>query len=331
MKVLEGAGILLLLSVFFAHVIAPAISAVRRRVRIGPRRRPLSDAGALLLIYVLLFVPLGLMWPSFSRGFTRFVTVTAPTTVDRLFTRGSVAPLDTVLARSPLPNAAKRAISASGTRVAVALERDTRNTLAQCIEAAQYAGWLAVAPIVAFVLLTGAPAFRRSALRLLPRGHLQWRGEEYLRDVNSAIAGYVRAQSAAGVIVGLASIAGFALLRMPGAVSLGVTSGVLELVPALGPLTMVIIAAGVAGPRLFPVLVFLGLLRLVQDSVVYPRLVRRGMHLSTPTVIVTIWTGAVLAGAAGVILAIPAAGFISVSFRHWREYRAIEELVATVK
>ena len=38
--------------------------------------------------------------------------------------------------------------------------------------------------------------------------------------------------------------------------------------------------------------------------------------------------GAVVAGAAGVIIAIPAAGFISVSIRHWREYREIERLLA---
>ncbi|HEV2985391.1 MAG TPA: AI-2E family transporter, partial [Vicinamibacterales bacterium] len=60
---------------------------------------------------------------------------------------------------------------------------------------------------------------------------------------------------------------------------------------------------------------------------IYPRLVRRGMHLSTLAVIVTIWGGAALAGAAGVILAIPVAGFLSVSLRHWREYRDIERLV----
>jgi predicted PurR-regulated permease PerM len=51
------------------------------------------------------------------------------------------------------------------------------------------------------------------------------------------------------------------------------------------------------------------------------------MHLSTPAVIVTIWIGAALAGAAGVILALPVAGFVSVSLRHWREYREIERLV----
>ena len=74
---------------------------------------------------------------------------------------------------------------------------------------------------------------------------------------------------------------------------------------------------------------FLIVFRGVQDYVVYPRLIRHGMHLSTPAVILSVWVGAALNGAAGVVLAIPVAGFISVSLRHWREYRAFEHLVRT--
>ena len=69
------------------------------------------------------------------------------------------------------------------------------------------------------------------------------------------------------------------------------------------------------------------MLRVVQDYVVYPQLVKSGMHLSTTAVIVTIWIGAAIAGAGGVILALPAAGCLSVSLRHWREYREIERLL----
>jgi predicted PurR-regulated permease PerM len=97
----------------------------------------------------------------------------------------------------------------------------------------------------------------------------------------------------------------------------------------IGPLTALLIASAGAGDRLVAVVLFFGLLRLVQDYYVYPRLIKHGMHLSTPAVILTIWIGAALAGASGVVLAIPVAGFLSVSLRHWREYRSIEELVRT--
>jgi len=327
LRALEGCGVLLLLSVFFAYLLAPAVSAVRRRVRFGRRQRPVSSATAILLLYIAILVLGLLIWRSSADSVGHWVRVTAPATVSRLFGGGRVAPAERVIAAAPVPEGMRRALLQGSARVAESLERETRRTLAECIAAAQYAGWLAVAPVIAFLLLTGVPAFERSALRVLPRGHLQWRVEEYLRDVNSALAGYVRAQLAAALIVGIACVCGFILLRIPSPVALGVTAGVLELVPVIGPLTVLLVASSQAGNHLLGVILFLAALRFVQDYVVYPRLIRRGMHLSTPAVILTIWSGATLAGAPGVILAIPIAGFVSVSIRHWREYREIEQLV----
>jgi predicted PurR-regulated permease PerM len=329
LRAIEGTGVLLLLSVFFAYLLAPAVVVVRRRVRWGRRQRPVSAAVAILIVYVAILVPGAVVWRLAKEDVVRWVNVTAPASVNRLFSGGRIAPLDRAIARARLPRGVQLAGAAFTGRAAASLEREARGALAGCIEAARYAGWLAVAPVIAFLLLTGAPAFQRSALRVLPRGHLQWRAEEYLRDVNSALAGYVRAQVAAALIVGVACVAGFALLRIPSAVSLGVLAGVLELVPALGPITTFLVVASQAGDQLLPAIVFLGALRFAQDYFVYPRLIRRGMHLSTAAVILTIWTGSVLAGAPGVILAIPAAGFLSVSGRHWREYRGIEHRVAS--
>ena len=139
----------------------------------------------------------------------------------------------------------------------------------------------------------------------------------------------IRAQAAASVTVGLMCVGGFALLRLPSAVSLGVTAGILELVPGIGPVTTMLIAVTQAGDSGLAVIAFLGGLRVIQDTVVYPRLIRHGMHLSTPAVVLSLWVGAVFGGAGGVILALPVAGFLSVSLRHWREYRDIERLVRT--
>jgi predicted PurR-regulated permease PerM len=326
LRLIEGAGVLLLLSVFFAYVLAPAVPPVRRFVRVGRRRRPISDGAAILLLYVAIFVPAALLWRVSEPAVRHWVAVTAPASVDRLFAGGRIAPLDTLIAHAPLAVELRARLQRESERAASTLEHSARSTLAEIITAARYAVWLVVAPIIAFMLLAGAPAFQRSALRVLPHGHLQWRAEEYLRDVNSALAGYVRAQAAAGVIVGLACVAGFLLLGTRSAISLGVLAGILELIPAIGPLTVLLIATS-QGDQVVAIVLFLLGLRLVQDYVVYPRLVRRGMHLSTFAVILTVWIGAVLAGAAGVIIAIPAAGFISVSIRHWREYRELERLL----
>jgi predicted PurR-regulated permease PerM len=326
LRIIEGAAVLLLLSVFLAYVLAPALPPIRRRIRVGRRRRPVSDAAAILIVYAGLLLPGVMLWRTSAPAVKHWVAVTAPSTLDRLFAGGRIAPIERLLRHAPLPAGARATLTSAAAGLAASLEHSARETLAEIITAAHYARFLVLAPIIAFLLLTAAPAFQRSALRVLPRGHLQWRAEEYLRDVNSALAGYVRAQSAAAVIVGLACVAGFLLLRTPSAISLGVLAGILELVPAIGPLTMLIIAVAQTD-HVVGVVLFLAALRIVQDYIVYPRLVRRGMHLSTLAVILTVWAGAVLAQAPGVILAIPVAGFVSVSMRHWREYREIERLV----
>ena len=327
LRAIEGFAVLILLSVFFAYLLAPFAARLQRLVRIGLRKRPLSRSGALIIIYVVLFTPAALAWRASGASVKRWVHVTAPDSVNRLFS-GSDAPAFTALVRRLPMDDATRQRSVERVRATIRyIERETRSTLGDMLDAADQAAWLIAVPVIAFLLLTGMPAFQRSALRVMPRGHLQWRAEEYLRDVNSALAGYVRAQTAAAVIVGVACVAGFLAIGLPSAISIGVASGILELVPAVGPLTAMLIASAQAGPRLVVVLAFLIGLRILQDYVIYPRLVRHGMHLSTAAVILTVWIGAAVAGAAGVILAIPAAGFLSVSLRHWREFREIERLV----
>jgi predicted PurR-regulated permease PerM len=326
-RFLEGFGVLFLLSAFLAYVLAPVVAALQRRIKVGRRRRPLSRAATILVIYVVLAAPGTLAWSLWRDRVVEWVHVTAPGAVTHLFSTGESTPLQTVVRRLPVSASTREDLTHRGNQAARYIEHETRATLDDLIAAAEYAVWLAVAPVLAFFLLTGAPSFQRSALRVLPRGHLQWRAEEYFRDVNSALAGYVRAQAAAGLIVGMICVAGFSVLGVTSAVSMGVAAGILELVPAIGPLTALLMASSIAGDRWPAVVIFLGVLRVVQDYVIYPRLIRQGMHLSTAAVIVTIWSGAALAGAAGVILAIPVAGLLSVSYRHWREFREIERLV----
>ena len=326
---IKGGSVLLLLSMFFAYLLAPAVDIVSRSIRPGPRGRPLSRGASLAVIYVLLSVPIGLAWRFASEPIVHWVRVTAPDTVEHLFGSRDFEAIDRLIASTPVPSSMRGSVKPQIDRALAYVQQHARATLDTLIDAARFAAWLLVTPVLAALLLTVWPRFRRSTLRVLPRGHLQWRGEEYLHDVNSALAGYIRAQAAAGVAVGVMCVAGFALLKIPSAVSLGVTAGILELVPGIGPATTMLIAVAQAGDKGLTVVAFLGGLRVVQDTVVYPKLIRHGMHLSTPAVILSLWAGAVLGGAGGVVLAIPVAGFISVSLRHWREYRDIERLVRT--
>jgi len=114
-----------------------------------------------------------------------------------------------------------------------------------------------------------------------------------------------------------------AMLRV--SVLLGALAGVLEFIPLVGPLAVAIVASIVAALHA-PVLVlwtagFLAAFRVVEDYVIYPRLIRRGIPLHPLAVILAVLAGAELLGVAGMFLAVPVVGILLVVYRHSVEWR----------
>src|SRR5436309_4190560 len=199
-----------------------------------------------------------------------------------------------------------------------------------------YLPWLVLIPILGFFLLKDADSFRRSALAMLPRGRLRWRGDEFFQDVNSTLAAYIRAQLTACVLIGVISSVGFALIGMPSPLVLGLIAGLLEFVPLVGPLVVAILATLLAllhsgFGMAFVVLLFLGVLRIVEDYVIYPRIIGEGIHLHPLAVILAVLGGAEVAGVAGIFLAIPVIAILTVSYRHWLEHRGSETIAEVLE
>jgi len=111
-----------------------------------------------------------------------------------------------------------------------------------------------------------------------------------------------------------------------------VSAGLLEFVPLVGPFIAAIAAGMVASfysvNQAVWVLVFLLVLRIVQDYVIYPRLIGHGIHLHPFAIILAVLGGAGMGGIAGIFLAIPAVAIASVGYRHWLEHRGSEGLFA---
>jgi predicted PurR-regulated permease PerM len=117
---------------------------------------------------------------------------------------------------------------------------------------------------------------------------------------------------------------------------LGLIAGIFEFVPLVGPLTVAILAAllGLLHSGLWValmVLMFLGVLRVVQDYVIYPRIIGTGIHLHPLAVIFAILAGAEIAGIAGIFLAIPVIAILTVTYRHWLEHRGSETIAEVIE
>ena len=130
------------------------------------------------------------------------------------------------------------------------------------------------------------------------------------------------------LLVGLVCTIGFLLIGVPYAVVLGIAAGLLEFIPMAGPLMIGFLATGFAAfhsiGQAVAVMLFLLVLRAVQDYVVYPKIVGKGTQLHPLGVILAILCGAELGGLAGIFIAIPVVAVGAVTYRHYRDHRAAE-------
>ncbi len=325
---ITGILLLLVLSIFFAYLVAPLVEFLRRPRTIGGRTIEIPKVGAIALAYVILLtvvvfavlviVPsLGNQFPLFKTQAQDYWKSFGNKTQELIrYSRRLPEPIVHKL-NETVPKLVDQGSAMAGELATSALTYVI------------YLPWLVLIPILAVFLLKDAESFRRSALLMLPRGRWRWRGDEFFQDINSTLAAYIRAQLTACVLIGVVCALGFTVLGLPGGLVMGVLAGIFEFVPLVGPLVIAIMAAILAmfhaGPfNAFLVLLFLGVLRIIHDYAVYPRLIGQGIHLHPLAVIFAILAGEKLAGVAGIFLAIPVVAILTVSYRHWMEHRGSE-------
>lgn len=326
--------LVVVLAIFFAYLIAPLVEFVRRPFRLKGHERVMPRGLAIGMVYLAIFGSLSVgAWALLPSLGSQVAALREQTPGYLTSARQRANKLNEIYAQMNLPPSVR---DAANKAVADSIE-DVGNYVKGegfigALSVLATLPWLILIPILAFFFLKDADTFRRSALMMLPQGRIRWRGDEFFQDINSTLAAYIRAQLIACLIIGTICTAGFALFGVHYALVLGVAAGLLEFIPLVGPLVVAVMAATVAGfdsgAKLAAVVLFLGALRIVEDYVVYPRIIGSGIHLHPLAVILAILAGHEIAGVAGIFLAIPVIAVLTVTYRHWLEHRGSAGLVA---
>jgi predicted PurR-regulated permease PerM len=194
---------------------------------------------------------------------------------------------------------------------------------------------LVVTPVVAFYMLLDWDRMVATLDTLIPPRN---RADVHAiaRDIDRALAGFVRGQSLVCLFLGLWYGIGLSLIHLNFGLLIGLSAGLLSFIPYVGSLTALIISAIVATVQGWPdwklliltlAIVLTG--QFLEGNILSPKLVGSSVGLHPVWVIFALLAFGALFGFTGLIMAVPVAAAAGVILRYLvRRYRESELYLA---
>lgn len=176
------------------------------------------------------------------------------------------------------------------------------------------AGALSLVLFYLVFLLADFDDFQREWRELLP-GLYRPSVDAFLAEFHDAMARYFRAQAVIASIVGLIYATAFSLIGLPAGLALGLFIGLFHMVPylhilAVAPTALIAVLHGIdsgssVGLAIGQTLGVFAFVQLIQDYVIYPRIMGKASGLSPVVILLSLSIWGKLLGFAGVVIAIP--------------------------
>lgn len=185
-----------------------------------------------------------------------------------------------------------------------------------------------VTPVVAFYLLIDWRRMIASIDQSLPRDHAETI-RALAREMDAAIAGFVRGQTGICLILAIFYMTGFGLVGLKFGFLIGLTAGVATFIPYVGSFIGLVVATAVAilqfWPEWTPIVIVLGIGvvgQVLEGYVLSPYLVGSSVGLHPVWLMFALFACGYLFGFVGLIVAIPLSAAIAVLVRFaLRRYR----------
>lgn len=178
-----------------------------------------------------------------------------------------------------------------------------------------------VTPVVAFYLLYDWHRMIRSVDEWVPV-HQRDTVRHLAREIDAAIAGFVRGQSAVCLILGSFYAVALTVIGLNFGLLIGLISGIITFIPYVGSMTGLILALGVAVAQFWPaygsILMVLGVFlvgQFIEGNVLAPKLVGESVGLHPVWLIFALLAFGYLFGFVGLLVAVPLAATIGVLVR----------------
>jgi len=178
--------------------------------------------------------------------------------------------------------------------------------------------WIVIVPIVAFYALRDFHIILAKGLLLVPAKRRDL-VQTAVTEITAVFGKYLRGLAIVSVLNGIATAVLLEVIRVPGALVLGLIAGILYSVPYIGALLTIVITAAFAfvggGPHMAMVAVGTSVLlhQIIFDQIISPRILGGHVGLHPILSIVALLMGNLLLGIIGMVLAVPIAACIQVA------------------
>ncbi|MBB6466186.1 putative PurR-regulated permease PerM [Aminobacter lissarensis] len=178
-----------------------------------------------------------------------------------------------------------------------------------------------VTPVVAFYMLLDWDRMVAVVDSWIPRDHVVT-VRQIARDINTAIAGFVRGQGTLCLILGIFYAAGLTLTGLNFGVLIGLFAGLVSFIPYVGSLLGLVLSIGVAFVQFWPdwtmvaavaVVFFVG--QFIEGNILQPRLVGKSVGLHPVWLMFALVAFGAMFGFVGLLVAVPSAAAVAVLVR----------------
>ena len=185
--------------------------------------------------------------------------------------------------------------------------------------------------VLAFWLACDYPRINDEICRVLPDD----RADDYrlmVAVLTRSVGGYLRSTLINSVIQGFLAFIGFTIVGHPYAIAMGVLSGILNIIPVVGPSISAIIASLIAlvySPIMAVWTMVMAMLsQNITDNVIAPKINQSTMQVHPVLSLTALVVGSTFGGAVGMIVALPLVAVIKSLFIFYFETRTGEQLVS---
>jgi predicted PurR-regulated permease PerM len=180
---------------------------------------------------------------------------------------------------------------------------------------------LVITPVVAFYFIVDWPRIIASLERLVPRPQHDT-VVKLARQIDAAIAGFIRGQTLVCVLLGLFYALSLSLVGLNFGLLIGLLSGLISFIPYVGSVTGFVLATGIALVQFWPewiwIVVVVGIFligQFIEGNILVPKLVGDSVGLHPLWLMFALFAFGYLFGFLGLLLAVPLAAAVGVLVR----------------